>query len=266
MKAPKNYYSTVDQRKLGLDELDEISAKIENLKGLPDVTTDDDGKVLTVVDGKWLPFEAPTPGIETDLSKIEKTLIEEWDFTESLIGSNGSTFTIGGGTSRSSEGLAFGVESNSNQCTIPMNDILSDSWQNTIFEFEFDIDPYPGGAFNSQCMIFSACESEGASDTGKGIEFWQAWFYQPHPRTELTPRMSNVNVLRDVAVRVNSEDGIRLYGYGFYFCWNSTRGFGEELDRVAALGGFLRLGGTSSYANLSKCTLKKMRIYREVTT
>lgn len=42
MKAPKNFYNTVDRRKLGLDE-----------GLLPDVSSSDNGKVLKVIEGKW---------------------------------------------------------------------------------------------------------------------------------------------------------------------------------------------------------------------
>ena len=44
MKAPKNFYNTVDQRKLGLED-----------GLLPDVTSADNGKVLKVDGGKWKP-------------------------------------------------------------------------------------------------------------------------------------------------------------------------------------------------------------------
>lgn len=44
MKAPKNFYNTVDQRKLGLED-----------GLLPDVTAADNGKVLKVDGGKWKP-------------------------------------------------------------------------------------------------------------------------------------------------------------------------------------------------------------------
>lgn len=44
MKAPKNFYNTVDQRKLGLED-----------GLLPDVTAADNGKILKVDGGKWKP-------------------------------------------------------------------------------------------------------------------------------------------------------------------------------------------------------------------
>lgn len=43
MKAPKNFYNTVDQRKLGLED-----------GLLPDVTSSDNGKILKVSGGKWV--------------------------------------------------------------------------------------------------------------------------------------------------------------------------------------------------------------------
>ena len=46
MKPPKNFYNTVDRRKLGLDE-----------GLLPDVSSSDNGKVLKVIEGKWGPAD-----------------------------------------------------------------------------------------------------------------------------------------------------------------------------------------------------------------
>lgn len=57
MGAPKNFYNTVDQRKLGLDEMvneiNELNEKVDDIQSLPDVTSDDDGKYLTVTNGEW---------------------------------------------------------------------------------------------------------------------------------------------------------------------------------------------------------------------
>lgn len=69
MKPPKNFYSNLDRRKQGLPELPEASAsdagKIVKVgedgayelgdvdSGLPDVTSDDNRKLLQVIDGEW---------------------------------------------------------------------------------------------------------------------------------------------------------------------------------------------------------------------
>jgi len=52
MKAPKNFYNTVDQRKLGLED-----------GLLPDVTAADNGKILGVTGGKW----EPVSGVGTEV-------------------------------------------------------------------------------------------------------------------------------------------------------------------------------------------------------
>lgn len=51
MKAPKNYYNTVDQAKLGLDQIDKNKAAIAELQDLPvlpEATPADEGKVVKV--------------------------------------------------------------------------------------------------------------------------------------------------------------------------------------------------------------------------
>lgn len=51
MKAPKNYYNVVDQKKLGLDQIDKNAAAIAELQDLPILpaaTPEDEGKVVKV--------------------------------------------------------------------------------------------------------------------------------------------------------------------------------------------------------------------------
>lgn len=55
MKAPKNFYNTVDQRKLGLED-----------GLLPDVTAADNGKILKVTEGKWGPGDDENTIIEAN--------------------------------------------------------------------------------------------------------------------------------------------------------------------------------------------------------
>ena len=64
MKAPKNYYNVVDQKKLGLDQIDKNAAAIAELQELPVLPTPgegDEGKVLTVdSNGDWGAADIPS--------------------------------------------------------------------------------------------------------------------------------------------------------------------------------------------------------------
>lgn len=60
MGAPKNFYNAVDQAKLGIDQIPgmvkdiaDIKEDISEITPLPDVTSEDNGDVLTVIDGAW---------------------------------------------------------------------------------------------------------------------------------------------------------------------------------------------------------------------
>lgn len=51
--GPKNFYNAVDQRKLGTDKIDAIQNELDSIISLPPVTSEDDGKMLQVVNGEW---------------------------------------------------------------------------------------------------------------------------------------------------------------------------------------------------------------------
>lgn len=51
--GPKNFYNAVDQRKLGTDKIDAIQNELDSIISLPPVTSEDNGKMLQVVNGEW---------------------------------------------------------------------------------------------------------------------------------------------------------------------------------------------------------------------
>lgn len=54
MSLPKNFYNAVDARKMGLDDLDYIKDKMDQLVTLPPVTAADAGKYMVVsASGTW---------------------------------------------------------------------------------------------------------------------------------------------------------------------------------------------------------------------
>lgn len=67
MKAPKNFYNTVDQKKLGIDKIDAIEKKVDSIEGLPEVTSADEGKALMVNEsGEWTPILPEVTEIEAN--------------------------------------------------------------------------------------------------------------------------------------------------------------------------------------------------------
>lgn len=85
MKAPKNFYNTVDQSKLGIDELFTRMAEAEeNL--LPVVTVEDDGKALIVENGAWNIGEVDAlPEVTADDNgKILEVINAEWTKSNAL--------------------------------------------------------------------------------------------------------------------------------------------------------------------------------------
>lgn len=51
--GPKNFYNAVDQRKLGTDKIDAIQNELDSIISLPPVTSEDNGKMMQVVNGEW---------------------------------------------------------------------------------------------------------------------------------------------------------------------------------------------------------------------
>lgn len=108
-KTPKNFDNNLNRRKQHLNEVitevNTISEKVDGLTGLPKVTAADAGKVLTVSEtGVWIPFDAPGGTGDIDWSR---ELVDEWNFTKSLVSKTGIEFIIEDPTksNRSANGL-----------------------------------------------------------------------------------------------------------------------------------------------------------------
>lgn len=139
MKAPKNFYNTVDQNKLGIDDLFTRMAKNENdittimTNLLPDVSSEDNGNILEVIEGVWDKSNSLNSIIDQlDLIKLylgmdsSYELTNEYDFTASandLVGD--VNFTLTSGAVITDSGLylpssdAYGLTSNASANLYP---------------------------------------------------------------------------------------------------------------------------------------------------
>lgn len=104
MKAPKNYYNVVDQKKLGLDQIDKNAAAIAAIEPriLPEATSADEGKVPKVqADGTYaLATDEGLPAVTTannrDVLRVVNGSWTNTNIQSELIASVSGTATISG--------------------------------------------------------------------------------------------------------------------------------------------------------------------------
>lgn len=83
MKAPKNFYNTVDQRKLGLED-----------GLLPDVTASDNGKILKVSGGKWVTGDDENTTIIANPEGTASEDLENLQIGDTIYAVNKPTFEV----------------------------------------------------------------------------------------------------------------------------------------------------------------------------
>ena len=90
MKAPKNFYNTVDQKKLGIDQIEDIKKTVDSIISLPEATSSDEGKVAMVnSSGEWELNSIITlpPVTSDDNDKMLQVVNGEWNIVD-LDGNN----------------------------------------------------------------------------------------------------------------------------------------------------------------------------------
>lgn len=250
MAAPKNFYNTVDQKKLGLDE---ALKKIDSLEGLPEVTVSDAGKVLTVSEeGKWIPFDAPQGDSWGDIT-WDKELIESWDFTKSLEGSAGDSFIITAGASRTDAGIVFDGTAPTVSCDL--KNLISD-WLEIGIHMECEYDNWGSGALTQ--LSFFGCD-------GALFEMYNSAPYnQVFPRDFYTPTINQKMIFRDIYL--DSYHG--LYSFNRYMAGSgsTTSLFTKFNTQIRDSDKLFLLGGYNNYGTPPEgFTITKLEFYRRIS-
>lgn len=254
MAAPKNFYNTVDQKKLGIDEISAIKSKIDGLEGLPAVTAEDAGKVLTVSeDGTWIPFDAPQGDAWGDIT-WEKELIEAWDFTKSLEGSAGDSFIITSGASRTADGLVFNGSGPTVACDLKQRVL---DWRDIGILLECEYDGWNDSTFHQ--VSFFGCD-------GALFEMYDdRAFNQVFPRDYYSPDVKQKMIFRKIYV--DSANGLFSFNR-FMASSNSTARLFEIFNDKIRDGQFqFLLGGYNNYGTPpSGFTITKLEIYKRLSS
>lgn len=371
MATPKNFYNTVDQKKLGIDEIPAIKAKIDSLEGLPEVTIVDAGKVMKVdSEGKWnldkeLPsvvasdkgkimkvdrngnwdasygdtvamnirasqhtavfyrsetmgnvslssiismlsagknlliynmstYEIYTPvkvttnqlilqhiDGENKIIKIcdftsatgvysevpfeiapsdtwgditwNKELVEAWDFTKSLEGSEGDSFIITAGASRTDAGIVFDGTAPTVSCDL--KNLISD-WLEIGIHMECEYDNWSSGTVTQ--LSFFGCD-------GALFEMYNSAPYnQVFPRDFYTPTINQKMIFRDIYL--DSYNG--LYSFNRYMAGSgsTTSLFTKFNTQIRDSDKLFLLGGYNNYGTPPEgFTITKLEFYRRIS-
>lgn len=191
----------------------------------------------------------------------ERELVEEWDFTQSLTGSEGNTFTCNGDGAMFTlnSGIIFG-SSGSPNVIIPAGDVLGNDGTNIDFEIDSTYTNETYAFNNSQNMLVSFSD---ASATGNGIEWLpnDGLYVQRYPRTKISPNVTQKGFCKRLCFSL-SDSSTDVYGYNHYIGQVSNGYWQGDLVNTLA-SGYIRIGGTNSYAALRNVIVTGFRIYRK---
>ena len=242
-----------------------ISYNIEEMNSeLPAYSSADEGKFLGVNAQGQLGFFEQPGGDAGDIT-WDRELVDEWDFTESLISKNyNKSFIIDGADiSRTSDGIVFGT--NSTDQTVYSSDLhelpISD-WSKIDIELEVDA----LASTQSMRALFSVWSSiKGAYSLGldfEGLAVGFKWISS----TFVTPPENFTNI-RSAArnLCLNLENG-NLYTHGILITGNFTFGslFADAMAEVS--NNRFYLGTNANWlGNPNGYKFKKLRIYKHIT-
>lgn len=249
-----------------ISSTDVISFNIEGINTeLPAYSSADNGKFLGVdAQGQLGFFEQPGGDAGGDIT-WERELVDEWDFTESLVSKNyNKSFVIDGADiTRTSDGIVFGT--NSTQQTVyssDFHDLPVTDWSKIDIELEIDAI----ASTQSMRALFSVWSSvKSAYSLGldfEGLAVGFKWISS----TFVTPPENFTNI-RSAArnLCLNLETG-NLYTHGILITGNFTFG-GLFADAMADSDhNKFYLGTTASWlGNPNAYKFKKLRIYKHTT-
>lgn len=232
---------------------------------LPAYSSADEGKFLGVdAQGQLGFFEQPGGDAGGDIT-WERELVDEWDFTESLISKNyNKSFVIDGADiSRTSDGIVFGT--NSTEQTVyssDFHDLPITDWDKIDIELEVDA----VASTQSMRALFSVWSSvKNAYSLGldfDGLANGFKWI----SNTFVTPPENFTNI-RSAArnLCLNLETGT-LYTHGILITGNFTFG-GLFADAMADTDHNRFYLGTNAgwLGNPNAYKFKKLRIYKHIT-
>lgn len=159
-----------------------------------------------------------------------KNVLESWDFTKSLTGVNGNTFTITAGAARNENGIVFNGNAPTITCDLKN---LTDDWSDVAFKLECDAIEWPN---NMTFCIFGVQGHMLFEINGN-----QPW-NQVFPRDYYTPTLNGMGkLIRNFTFTPIGIYIFNCFGGGSSSTWKIYKDLNDNIrdgDSLFCLGGY----------------------------
>lgn len=204
---------------------------------------------------KGEPAPTPTP---TDITWA-RTLVNEWDFTDSLNSKTGnSPFVIESGATSDENGIT--LSNNSARVKLDMSTLGISDWTKVDIELDLDWSIFENEGTTRE--IFAVYNGDWDNYSAGLMLYDTQWKTFLNNRKDNLPAYGGTRLFDQICIKI--ESGITTYyGMGYYInkCEFANGNIGDYLSHFAATKPYFYLGSGYSDYGIIKLRIKGMRIY-----